>query len=418
MTDVKDGKLSDFRPQKDNANAHTERGLKLLGNAYSEVGYVAPMTATADGEIIDGSARLEVAFDQFPDDALIVRHDGQRPVIMVREDIVSADTPEAKKISYSANRVGELDLAWNPETILADLDSGVDLSGLFREDELSEILGELGKNGQGELPEITETEAEKLAKEYDVHPGQVWQLGRHVIGCVDSTDRESVRQLFGDRRASLWVTDPPYGVSYADKNKWLNMIAPGNHIQTPIENDHNSMDELCDLWRNAALMAYEFTTDQAAYYWFACQGGDQMMMMMIGEKWKVRHELIWLKNNHVLGRADYNYKHEPILYGWKRDGTHKFYGGFQTSVFEVDKPVKSNLHPTTKPLELISKLIENSSQIDEVIYDGFLGSGTTLLACENLNRACIGADISPAYTATTIYQWEQATNQKAKLTNA
>ncbi len=162
MTDVKDGKLSDFRPQAKNANAHTERGLKLLGNAYSEVGYVAPMTATADGEIIDGSARLEVAFDQFPDDALIVRHDGQRPVIMVREDIVSADTPEAKKISYSANRVGELDLSWNPETILADLESGVDLSGLFREDELERILGTVVDDPNGEwggMPEFEQEDA-------------------------------------------------------------------------------------------------------------------------------------------------------------------------------------------------------------------------------------------------------------------
>jgi len=128
-----------------------------------------------------------------------------------------------------------------------------------------------------------------------------------------------------------------------------------------------------------------------------------MMMMMIGDAgWKVRHELIWVKNNHVLGRSDYQYKHEPILYGWRKDGTHKFYGDFQTSVLEFDKPVSSKLHPTTKPTDLVSFLTKNSTQANDLIYDPFLGSGTTMIAAHNLDRICNGLEISPSYTAVCL----------------
>jgi hypothetical protein len=139
MTTVEKKKLSDFRPQEGNANAHTERGLQTLANAYGEVGYVAPMTAAANGEMLDGSARLEQALDQYPDEALVIKHDGSKPVVMVREDIEGADDPKAKRISYGANRIGEIDLAWVPAQVLDDLDAGVDLSGLFSDNELAEI---------------------------------------------------------------------------------------------------------------------------------------------------------------------------------------------------------------------------------------------------------------------------------------
>lgn len=109
MAKVEDGKLSDFRPQEDNTNVHTQRGLKALSDAYSEVGYVAPMTAAANGEVLDGSARLEQAFDQFEDEALVIHHDGSRPIVMVRDDVSDADDPRAKRISYGANRIGEID---------------------------------------------------------------------------------------------------------------------------------------------------------------------------------------------------------------------------------------------------------------------------------------------------------------------
>lgn len=158
MPKVEDGKLSDFRSQDENANAHTERGLKALGDAYDEVGYVAPMTAAANGEMLDGSARLEKASEQFPDDALVVRHDGRRPIVMIREDVKDAKSPLAKRISHGANRIFELDLSWDIDQVLADIEAGVDLDGLWDEDELDELLDRLPDVDFQEYDESVEDE--------------------------------------------------------------------------------------------------------------------------------------------------------------------------------------------------------------------------------------------------------------------
>ena len=139
------------------------------------------------------------------------------------------------------------------------------------------------------------------------------------------------------------------------------------------------------------------------------QGGDQMMMMMMMMESGIepRHELIWLKNNHVLGRVDYAYKHEPILYAWK-DGGHKFYGEFQTSILEFDKPTKSDMHPTTKPVELVCRLIANSSLNNEIVFDGFAGSGTTGIACQNLGRKARLIELDPGYCGVILERFSSA----------
>lgn len=143
MAQIETKKLSDFKSQNENANGHTERGLKSLSVAYEKVGYVAPMTADANNEILDGSARLQKAVDQFPDEALVIRHDGSKPVIMVREDIKDGTDPKAKLISYGANRIAETNLDWEPGQVLVDVENGVDLSGLFSDNELAEMEDEV-----------------------------------------------------------------------------------------------------------------------------------------------------------------------------------------------------------------------------------------------------------------------------------
>jgi DNA modification methylase len=139
-----------------------------------------------------------------------------------------------------------------------------------------------------------------------------------------------------------------------------------------------------------------------------------MRMMMMGAGIEPRHELIWIKNNHVLGRVDYAYKHEPILYAWK-DGGHKFYGDFQTSLLEFQRPQVSDMHPTMKPVELIERLISNSSLRDAFVYDPFSGSGTTIIACERLGRKCRAVEISPGYVAVAIQRWVDMTGGTPEL---
>ena len=245
--------------------------------------------------------------------------------------------------------------------------------------------------------------AAELQKKWNVQRGDLWQCGKHRILCGDSTNAEDVARVMQGDLCELVITDPPYGVSYADKNKFLNAISPGNRIQTEIKNDHESKDKTQELWRNAFGQMARVMEPGAVVYCFMPQGGDQMMMMMMmmGAGIEPRHELIWLKNNHVLGRADYAYKHEPILYAWK-DGGHKYYGGFQTSIIEIAKPQKSDLHPTTKPVELIQRLVNNSSNQDGIIFDLFIGSGTTLVACEQTGRIGRGIEIEPRYVAVSL----------------
>ena len=161
----------------------------------------------------------------------------------------------------------------------------------------------------------------------------------------------------------------------------------------------------------------------AAYYWFACQGGDQMMMMMmmmfLGDAgWLVRHELIWVKPSMVFGRSDYHYRHEPIIYGWKRKGKHNWYADRkQTSVLEFARPHKSDLHPTTKPVAILEYLLGNSTVTTDSVLDTFGGSGSTLIACEKTNRKCFMMEIDPHYCDVIIERWEKFTGKKAKLIN-
>jgi DNA modification methylase len=248
--------------------------------------------------------------------------------------------------------------------------------------------------------------------------GDLWQLGEHRLLVGDCTVAANVARLMGGALLDLIATDPPYGVSYADKNRFLNVIAPANRIQEPIANDHGKIEDIAhQVWKPAFDTMCAVARAGCVMYCHAPQGGDQMMMMMMmmmEADWPVRHELIWLKNNHVLGRADYAYKHEPILYAWKAGG-HRYYGGFQTSVLEFNKPQKSDLHPTMKPIALVSQLIESSSLAGEVVGDWFLGSGTTIIACERLNRKCYGCEIEPKYADVILRRWEAETGKEAEL---
>ena len=227
------------------------------------------------------------------------------------------------------------------------------------------------------------------------------ELGRHRLLQGDSTDISQVNKLMEGKKADLFLIDPPYAVSYIEKNAAVNGGIVWNAVGKEIKNDGYDLEKAKKLWYNLAKNAYEVTTNEASYLWFACQGGDQMMMMMmmIGDaKWKVRHELIWVKDSFVFGRSDYHYQHEPILYGWKREGKHHFYSDRkQSSVLRFDRPHNSVFHPTSKPIELIEYLVKNHSKEGDIVLDLCGGGGTTLLACERLNRTCYMMELDEKY---------------------
>jgi DNA modification methylase len=323
---------------------------------------------------------------------------------------------EAQKKAYriADNKLGEL-AAWDDELLALELDDlkvldfDLDLTG-FDDKELGKIL-DAGK-------EASEDDYEPPVEiETSIQRGDLFALGRHRLLCGDSTSAEDVGRLMDGEKADLLLTDPPYGVSYASKNEFLNALDEGNRVQTEIENDHKKPEEMSAFWVATFTTVREHMRPGASYYVTGPQGGDLHLLLLLALKeggFPLRHMLIWAKNNHVLGRSDYHYKHEPILYGWV-EGAHTFYGGHsETSLWPIDKPHKSDLHPTMKPVALFAKAVENSTKSGETVLDPFLGSGTTLVACEQLGRTCYGMEISPQYCQVIIDRWEKLTGQKAE----
>lgn len=214
-------------------------------------------------------------------------------------------------------------------------------------------------------------------------------------------------------------TDPPYGVAIGDKNKMLDEIAGGKsgRIKTNIEGDTLGTDELYDMLLSAFTNLRENCAEDCSYYVSSPQGGEigLMMMMMRDAGLAVRHNLIWEKSSATfsMGRLDYDYKHEPIFYTWTKK--HIFYGNghCKNTVLQFPKPRKCDLHPTMKPIELVAELILNSSKENDYVADIFGGSGTTLIACEQLNRNCIMMEKDPHYADVIIDRWENFTGRKA-----
>lgn len=227
--------------------------------------------------------------------------------------------------------------------------------------------------------------------------GDIYELGEHRVICGDSTDPEIIEKLMNYKQADLLLTDPPYGINYVE-------LKSKSH--TSIENDDGS-EESFDIISNCLLNACEHMHEKACIYAFCAQGPDMLNMIASLHKsgLSYRQMLIWNKNGPNLGRSDYNYKHEPILYGWKK--THKFYGlGDQkTSVWDYPKPQKSELHPTMKPVALLKNAIENSTEINMLVLDIFLGSGSTLIACEDTKRVCYGVEKDPHYVDIIIQRY-------------
>jgi DNA modification methylase len=334
--------------------------------------------------------------------------------------ITNISEADKKALRIADNAVGESE--WNYDFLkqeYQDLElEDFDMDLLSLDDIHFEAMDlEIEKNNsdldEDKLDEIpNKDEVETRAK-----TGDIWQLGNHFLLCGDCTIENNIKALLGDKKVDMIFTDPPYGVSYADKNKYLNSVGRGNKIQIPIENDHLTLEDTGKLWANVFRIWSNVLSEYSSYYIASPQGGDLFLMMMTMNEngFPLKHCLIWVKNNHVLGRCDYNYKHEPLLFGWKNK--HRFYGNgeHKFSTWEIPKPLKNDLHPTMKPVELVENAILNSTERNMIVADPFLGSGTTLIACEKTNRICYGTEISEKYCDVIITRWENLTGKPANL---
>ena len=272
--------------------------------------------------------------------------------------------------------------------------------------------------------------------ETDIVIGDLFEIGEHRLLCGDSTKPSDVTLLFDGKLADMVMTDPPYNVDYSSKNKMLNYSDKGNKIQDDIEND--KMDD--NLFDNFIFEFYknfkDITKSGGSWYVWSPAGNTETKFR---NQWNesgllLKQCLVWVKNNFVLGRQDYQWKHESCLYGWKEGAAHYFVDDrtkktviedeldykklsksellnilkemlsdkIKTSVLKIDKPMRNDLHPTMKPILLIAPLIENSSRVGEIVADGFLGSGSTMVAAHQLKRKCYGMELEPKYCAVII----------------
>jgi site-specific DNA-methyltransferase (adenine-specific) len=381
----------------------------MLAKIIKATGWRKPITvSTLSGYITAGHGRLHAA-----------QHKGWAEVPI---DYQGYDSEEQELADVLAdNAIAELaeydfSVLEDDLRLLATQEFDLELTGIS-EEELDELLKEADGGGAGSDVPPQLDRADELRDKWEVDNGQIWELGGHLLLCGDCTVSHNIEKILGKSNVDLVVTDPPYGVSYADKNAMLNRLDNGNRIQKTINNDHLSVDETRKLWTSAWKMTRPFLADHCVYYITGPQGGDLLLNLFRSLEdggLPLRHMLIWVKNNHVLGRCDYHYKHEPILYGWVK--THRFMGDrSNNSVWEIDKPQRSEYHPTTKPVELYMRAIRNSSKRKEIVYEPFCGSGTAIIACEQLGRCCRAIEIDPGYVAVALQRWADMTGQTPKL---
>jgi DNA modification methylase len=394
-------KLSDLKPATYNPRKISPKQKEDLTKSIERFDLADPIIINRDLTIIGGHQRYAI---------LIEKHGNDGYEVDVRVPEKALSKAQEKELNIRLNRnLGEFDY-----DLLANFDEDF-LKGIgFESVELDKIFQEEQKPEDDDVPEVEKTY---------IKTGDMFQLGDHRLLCGDCTKREDVERLMDGDKSDMVFTDPPYGVDYGKKNRFLNSFQKAGRNLKDIVNDQLGKDDLFNMLVKAFSLSREFGKDHCSYYVTAPQGGElglmMMMMMMIASELPTRHVLIWKKNtqNFSLGRLNYEYQHEPILFTWKK--THKFYGmgEHKSSVWEVDKPRKSDLHPTMKPIALIENALLNSSARGDICFDGFGGSGSTLIACEKTNRKCRMIEIDPLYCQVIIKRWEDFTKQKASLIN-
>lgn len=392
---LREYKIGDLTDYSKNPRQLTESQYKQLKTSLDKFGMIDKPIVNADNRntIIGGHQRINV-----------LRKVGAATVtawVPSRE----LTEKEVEELNIRLNKnTGE----WDFDILANEFEFDDLLSWGFDENELigfgadAENAEDLNSGADAE-PEMDK--ADELLEQWGVKSGQLWQLGKHCLIVGDCTDTNTVRRLMGSEQAQMMWTDPPYGVNYVGKTK----------DALRVQNDDK--EGLDALLAGAFSCADAVLMDGAPFY-IAHPAGALCLKFgqaVLAAGWLFHETLIWVKDSMVLGHSDYHYKHEPIIYGWKGKNRKWYSDRKQTTVLEFDRPSRSELHPTIKPVELIEDGIQNSSRPNDIIYDPFAGSGSTLIACENLNRACRAIEIYPPYAAVIIQRWSDLTGEEPAL---
>jgi len=389
---IEEVNIIDIAPYENNPRKN-DKAVDIVMKSIKEFGFLVPVILDNKNTIIAGHTRVKAAIKLGMDNVPVIYAEG-----LTDEQIKAFRIMDNKSQLYAE---WDLDLLKQEFYDLEDTD-WFNSTG-FTTQEITEIWDK-------EVEDNFDTEKALKEPKYDVKLGEIYQLGTHRLLCGDATVKQDVDKLMNGNKADMVFTDPPYGVDYSAKNEFLNKIDKGNKIQRHIEED-NIKDMSLFLDSICKRIKENVSEINSVYFTFAGSTLRYLLNSLEDLGFKMHQILVWVKNNHVLGRVDYAYKHELIVYGWF--GKHEYYGNFCPSVWEIDKPSKSELHPTMKPLELCAKAIKNSSKKDMIVLDLFGGSGSTLIACEQLNRKCYMMEIDPYYCSVILERWEKITNKKA-----
>lgn len=391
--------ISKLTPYARNSRTHSDEQVSQIAASIKEFGWTNPILIDEQDGIIAGHGRLMAAQRLNESNVPTIRLVGL--------------TEAQKKAYVIADNKLALNAGWDEEMLAIELEDligenyNTDLLG-FSDKEINNILSTSGTDYEGltdedEVPDVNKT---------DIKEGDMFALGQHRIICGDSTNKDVLNKLLGKETIDLLLTDPPYGVNYSQKNEFLNKWDEGRRLQRDIVNDEiEDLESFCTSFLNII----PFSQYNICYVFMGGQKLHHLRNAFDLSKLKFSQYLIWNKNNHVLGRNDYFPKHEFICYGWKNK--HKFYGTSSTTVLDFDKPLKSDLHPTMKPVALLEKLINDGSLPNQNVYEPFLGSGSTLIAAEKTNRKCLGIELEPHYMQVIIDRWQDYTGEKAEKIN-
>lgn len=385
--------LSKLVPYVNNARTHSPEQLAKLRSSLREFGFINPVIIDRDFNVIAGHGRIAAA-----------KEEGITEVPCVFVDYLT----EAQKKAYilADNRMA-LDAGWDEELLRIEIESlqgadfDVSLTG-FGEDEIADLFS---GDGEKDVKDDDFDLSAALEKAAFVERGDIWTVGRHRLMCGDATSAEDVAALMDGKKANLIVTDPPYNVAFKS----------GSGLS--IQNDSMENGEFYTfLYNSFQNMVEHLESGGAAYVFHADTEGLNFRKAFVDAGFHLAGVCIWVKNSLVLGRSDYQWQHEPVLYGFLKNGKHPWYSDRkQTTIWNYDKPKRNKNHPTSKPLDLLGYPICNSSQENAIVLDTFGGSGSTMMACEQTNRICHMMELDEKYASVILRRYVEDTGDSENV---
>ena len=379
-------------PYVNNARTHSAEQILKLRSSLREFGFVNPIIIDREFNVIAGHGRLMAA-----------KEEGIEEVPCVFVDYL---TDAQKKAYILADNRMAMDAGWDEELLKIEMEElqnlGYDLGYTgFDEKELADLFGIDDKEVKDDEFDLTAA----LEKASFVERGDVWFVGKHKLMCGDATSSEDVAKLMEDKKANLILTDPPYNVAFKSSD--------GLTIQNDSMKNNDFYEFLFSSFKN---MAEHLENGGAAYIFHADTEGLNFRKAFIDAGFHLAGCCIWVKDSLVLGRSDYQWQHEPVLYGFMQNGKHPWYSDRkQTTIWNFDKPKKNSNHPTSKPLDLLAYPINNSTQANAIVIDTFGGSGSTLMACEQMNRICYTMELDEKYASVILRRYVEDTNDSENV---